>query len=485
MFGRRGSSGGDPFRKSSRDTARHFRRLYLGALSLIAGLAITGQVLVQRSLSSQRNGSHLVNQAGFQRMLSQRISLKLLLHDGTQPEARAQLREIEALRDRWVAAHAALVAQVAEVATDRAAQAALTGLLDNLHLPLLRLAAMVDTLAASGSLSPAQRRAVLQDQEIFLPLMDAVVLGIEQCVSARVAFLQDLELGLLITTLVVLALEAVLIFHPAVRRLESSLTQLEHRGRQAARRLESLRHLAGGIAHSFNNILTSILGHAQLQRLDAVAARQSTEFIDAQLEGGRRAAEIVSQLLLYSGQGRFDLQPTALGPWLRDLAKSFVPAGSPVAVWVVVGEDSTAAVDRKAIAQAVNGLVANAVEASIGRSGSVGVTLAQVSLTEPRVMSGPYRTELPPGLYACFRVTDQGEGISAEELEHIFDPYNTRKQFGRGLGLAAILGIAHGHGGGIELESQPGRGSVASLYLPNTQSAAAGVPRPAGKIAPV
>jgi signal transduction histidine kinase len=471
MIGTRESNAGEPFRQSSRNAARHFRRLYLAAFSLIAGLAITGQVLVQRSLNSQLNGSHIVNQAGAQRMLSQRISLKILLHDGTQSDAPAQLREIAALRDRWVAAHAALVPQVEEVAYDRAARTALAGLLDNLHQPLQRMAALVDRLVAKGSLSPAERREVLTDQEIFLPLMDAVVLGVEQSVSARVAFLQNLELGLLVTTLVVLVLEAVLVFRPAVLRLEASLAQLEHRGRQAARRLQSLRHLAGGIAHSFNNILTGILGHAQLQRMDAQASRQSTEFIDAQIEGGRRAAEIVSQLLLYSGQGRFDLQPTPLGPWLHDLALSFTPRGSPVAISVEVIEDSAAAVDRKAVSQAVKGLVANAVEAMAGRSGAVEVRLLQASLTEPLSMSGPYRTELPPGLYACIRVTDQGEGISAEELDHIFDPYHTRKQFGRGLGLAAILGIAHGHGGGIELASQPGCGTIASLYLPNSEVA--------------
>lgn len=482
MFGRRGANEGDPFRNNSRETAGRFRRRYIAALSLIAGLALAGQVLVQRSLNSQRSGSHVVNQAGYQRMLSQRISLKILLHDPTQPDARAQLHEIGALRDRWVSAHAALVKQVDEVAYDQAARSALAGLLDNLHQPLQRMAAMVDTLADKGSLTPAERRAVLTDQENFLPLMDAVVLGLEQSVSARVAFLQDLELGLLLTTLVVLALEAVLIFRPAVDHLEASLAQLELRSQQAARRLESLRHLAGGIAHSFNNILTGILGHAQLQRLDALASRQSTEFIDAQLEGGRRATEIVSQLLLYSGHGKFDLQPTPLGPWLRDLMKVITPPGSPVEVRVVVIEDSTAAVDRKAIRQAVKGLVANAVEALAGRRGAVEVQVRHAFLSDPRAMSGPYRTELPPGLYACIQVTDQGAGIEAEELEHIFDPYHTRKEFGRGLGLAAILGIAHGHGGGIELESQPGRGSTASLYLPISE--VTGAEQPAKVSAP-
>lgn len=473
MFRRRVSRSSDASRQQSRDTARYFSRLYITALSLIAGLATAGQVLVQRSLVSQQSGGHVVNMAGYQRMLSQRITLKVTLYDGTQPEGRAQLRAIEVLRDRWVTAHAELVAQVDTVAFGRTAQTSLARLLDDLHQPLLRISAMVDTLANKGSLTAAERSALLTDQEIFLPLMDAVVLGFEQSARERVAFLQGVELGLLILTLVVLALEAALIFRPAVRRLRVSLEQLEQQGQQSAKRLESLRHLAGGIAHNFNNLLTGIQGHAELQRLDAVSARQSTEYIDAQINGCRRAADIVSQLLNYSGYGKFDREPTTLGPWLDTLTKSLAPAGSKMAVEVEVIEDAVAAVDRKAIAQAVDGIVANAIESMTDRSGCVVVRLLHESLTEPRLMSGPYRTELPPGVYACIRVIDQGDGITAEEIERIFDPYHTRKQFGRGLGLAAILGVAHGHGGGIEVESRLGRGSTVSLYLPIMEASAA------------
>ena len=149
--------------------------------------------------------------------------------------------------------------------------------------------------------------------------------------------------------------------------------------------------------------LAGVQGHAELQRLDAVSARQSTEYIDAQIQGCRRAADIVTQLLNYSGYGRFEREPTALGPWLGALTKSLTPKGSMVAVEVEVAEDAVAAVDRKAIAQAIDGLVANAIESMTGRSGSVVVRLQHESLTGPRLMSGPYRAELPPGVYACIR----------------------------------------------------------------------------------
>lgn len=216
--------------------------------------------------------------------------------------------------------------------------------------------------------------------------------------------------------------------------MQASLEQLGQQGQQSANRLESLRHLAGDIAHNFNNILTGVQGHAELQRRDDVSARQNTEYIDAQINGCRRAAE-------------------------------------PVAVEVEVVADAVAAVDRKAVAQAVDSIVANAIEAMAGPRGNIVVRLLQASLTEPRLMSGSYRTKLPTGVYACIRVTDHGEGISAEEIEHILDPYHSRKQFGRGLGLASILGVAHGHGG-IEVESRLGHGSTVSLYLPIMEASA-------------
>lgn len=471
----------DSPRGQSRDTARHFRKLYVIALSLIAVLAIVGQVLIQRSLGNQQSGSHVVNKAGYQRMLSQRIAMKMLIHDPRQPDSRADVRAIEALRQHWVTAHEELVRHVDEIAAGEAARATLHQLLANVHAPQQRISAAVDRLADEGALSADDRAAILQDQDIFLPLMDATVLAFEHSVRTRIRFLQGVEFGLMLATLVVLALEAALIFRPAVQRLQLSLEQLEQRNRQAAGRLQSLRHLAGGIAHNFNNILTSVLGHAELQRMDAVHARQNTEYIDAQIRGCQRAAGIVSELLKYSGHGPFHLEPTSLGPWLREMNWTFASASSPVPVeFDVTEDDATVNVDRNAIAQAVEGLVANAIEAMTNRSVCIIVRLLQVSLTEPRTMAGPYRTELPAGLYACIRVIDGGEGIPAEELEHIFNPYHTRRQFGRGLGLAAILGIAHGHGGGIDVQSRVGVGSTVSLYLPLVDAGATAAVTPVG-----
>ncbi|RXK56282.1 hypothetical protein ESB00_10525 [Oleiharenicola lentus] len=463
---------------------RHFRRRYFVALSLIAALAIAGQVLVQLTLNRQSGDSHVVNMAGYQRMLSQRLTLKILLFDPTQADASAQLDAIEAMRDRWVGTHRKLVIGLPDIAYGATAHSTLAALLDEAGHPLGRIAALAADLSPQSTLSAANRTALLADQELFLPLMDSVVLGLEKSASARVAFLQRVEMALLLITLVVLALEALLIFQPAVRRLQTSIDQLEHRNRQAAGSLASLRHLTGGIAHHFNNLLTGIMGHAELERLDALRDGRSTEYADAQLECGKRAAAIVTQLTRYSGEARYRCEPVTLGPWLR----SFIPAGAPdnpdVRITLDIADDATVAIDRSALEPAVHGLLANAIEAMNGSAGLIQVRLTQAVLLEPRTMSGPYRAELPPGLYACLCISDNGEGIAASEFDRIFDPFYSQRGLGRGLGLASVLGIVHGHGGGICVESAPNRGSEVSVYLPLSGRTAGKLPPAAAKKSP-
>lgn len=464
-----------PFRRltdhiqcQSQKTARHFRRLYLVALSLIAALAIGGQLLVQQSLTNQLGDGHVVNKAGYQRMLSQRITLKLMLHDAGAGDTPAQIAVVAAMRDRWLEAHHELANNVARIAYDEMAWQKLLALLTEAGQPLTRISELIGEFASSGKLTPAQRATLMADQEMFLPLMDAFVLGLEHSVHARVTFLQRVEITLLCITLLVLALEAVFIFRPAVVRLQSSLDQLERRNRQAARRLESLQHLAGGIAHRFNNILTGIMGNAGLERVDALQHRRNTEYIDAQIQGCRQAAQIITQLVTYSGQGQYHFEPVALGPWLVEMEKTWGHMERAIRLRIAWSEDVMADIDQVALKQALDGLVTNGIEATNEGNREITVQLTQILLTEPKLTSGPYRTELPSGLYALIRIIDQGKGVATEELDRIFDPFYTNKEFGRGLGLAAILGIVHGHGGGIVMESKLGLGSTVSVFLPQS-----------------
>lgn len=447
-------------------TIRHFRRLYFIALSLIAALAIGGQILVQVALSRQSGDGHVVNKAGYQRMLSQRLTLKMLRFSPADPEAEARLGEIRAMRDRWVGAHRDLVDGLPRSAYGSSARLALAQLLEEAGRPLERIGRLADRLTRGGALSEAERSALLNDQELFLPLMDSVVLGLEQSAGARVAFLQRAEFTLLAVTLLVLSLEALLIFRPAVIRLGTSLDELERRNRQTAGSLKSLRDLTGGIAHTFNNLLTGIIGHAELERLDALRAGRNTEYIDAQLSCGRRAAAIVTQLTRYSGHSRGHFVTTEIGPWLRGIVPASAPGNPALPITVEVATDAVVAIDRAALQPAIAGILENASEAMKDHPGVIRVRLTQVLLTEPRLMSGPYRAELPPGLYACIEITDAGEGIAPGDLDRIFDPFYSRRSLGRGLGLASVFGIVHSHGGGICIESTLGEGATVSIFLP-------------------
>ncbi|WP_221032033.1 ATP-binding protein [Actomonas aquatica] len=472
------SSPADTDSAESRRTARHFRRLYILALGTVALLAIGGQVLVQYALASQSRSGRVVNEAGFQRMLSQRLSLKLtLLERGAEAERAEQLAEIVRLRDQWRQAHLDLIESSRELAFGRAARSSIEDMFERVGHPLEAIATVVDRLEQGQELTPAMAAAVLHNQEVFLPLMDATVRELELSVAGRVAWLQKLELGLLLVTLAVLVVEALLVFRPAVARLQRTLVELERRRLETAGRLDSLRHLSAGIAHHFNNILTSVMGNAELIRIESKGDRQRMDFAEAQVQQCQRAADIVAELLLYSGNAQPQPRPVGLARWLRDAMDALPAPPAGVTLEVDIKEDTVARVDGDLLHKALEGLVANAYEAMTARQGRVTVTLDQDVLGEPKPMAGPYHLALPAGLYATLEVADAGVGISRYDLDHVFDPYFTRKSFGRGLGLASILGVAHAHHGGVQIESTEGEGTTVTLYLPLALESSADVVR--------
>ncbi len=435
----------------------------------MAVLAIAGQLLVQHVLATQYDNGRVVNQAGLQRMLSQRLTLKLLLLDQADPSERTErVREIQELSAKWQSAHAELVSAAHNQASDEPARAALLTLLGAVQRSQGEIAVIAEAVTAGAPLTPRQRQTLLEKQEVFLPLMDATVGEFERSGAARVAWLQRVELGLLGLTLVVLAIEAAFVFRPAVAQLRKTLEELEGKRQESHSRLVGLRHLSGGIAHHFNNILTSIMGNAELIRLESAEHERRREFAEAQIEQCQRAANVIKQLLLYAGERDLQVEPIPLGGWLREVLRRMPGDELGLTVSLEIREDAVANIDVELLGQAVEGLVANACEASVERPTVVRVTLDQTVFGEPRPMAGPHLAQLPAGLYACVRVADQGIGISRGEIDRIFDPFYSQKSFGRGMGLASILGVAHAHQGGVEAESSLGQGTTITVYLPVT-----------------
>jgi len=237
---------------------------------------------------------------------------------------------------------------------------------------------------------------------------------------------------------------------------------------QQTQKLESLGVLAGGVAHDFNNLLVGVLGNAALA-IDALPAgspvRDSLESIEL---AARRAAELTRQMLAYSGRGRFMVERIDLGTLVRETAQLLEAAlGHGITLRLDLAEGLPPFEgDTTQLRQVVMNLVVNAGEA-------IGDAPGQVEVSLGAVVAGPelngrlvVGTQITPGRLLALRVSDTGAGMDEATLAHIFEPFFTTKFTGRGLGLAATLGIVRGHGGGVEVTSAPGQGTSFTIYLP-------------------
>ncbi len=253
----------------------------------------------------------------------------------------------------------------------------------------------------------------------------------------------------------------------ASKRAESEQRSLEAQVLHA-QKLESLGILAGGIAHDFNNLLVAMLGHADLALKDLADPGRVQQHLEEIRVATRRARELTNQMLAYSGKGRFVVRSLRLGEVVTEmghLLEATIP--KKVALRHALAEDLPAVeADVAQLRQVVMNLVTNAAEA-IGEGGGT-ITLAtgrqQVSPGDLRAALS--RERLPGGEYVFLEVSDDGCGMDATTRERLFEPFFTTKFQGRGLGLAAVLGIVRGHRGTIEVASEPGKGSSFKVLLP-------------------
>ncbi len=251
-------------------------------------------------------------------------------------------------------------------------------------------------------------------------------------------------------------------------RAEEEKRRLEEKV-QHTQRLESLGVLAGGIAHDFNNLLQAILGNAELARPELPVGSKVNENFAAIETASHRAAELCQQLLSYSGQGSFKTERIDLKFLVREMSQIIsvsVPKGIEM-TYAFSEEPAFVEADAAQLRQVVLNIITNAAEAIGKAQGSIRLRIKNLDVQaseEPRVAYLP--DPLSPGLYVELLVIDDGEGMDEDTLTHIFDPFYTTKFTGRGLGLAAVLGIARSHAGAIQVESEPGVGTRFFLLLP-------------------
>ncbi len=239
-------------------------------------------------------------------------------------------------------------------------------------------------------------------------------------------------------------------------------------------KLESLGVMAGGIAHDFNNYLTTILGNAELLRAEVTDAAQG-QSLDDVISAAKHAAALCTQMLAYAGKGRFTVEVVSVNRLIGGLASLLeASVGRSARLELDLGEDAPAVeADASQLSQVVMNLVTNAGEALADAPGVVRLSTRRRSVDGHRLIAAGASDELPTGQYLSIVVEDDGCGMDVETEQHLFDPFFSTKLDGRGLGLAAVLGIVRGHGGGIDVQTREGEGSRFEVLLPATTVAAA------------
>ncbi len=235
-----------------------------------------------------------------------------------------------------------------------------------------------------------------------------------------------------------------------------------------AQKLESLGVLAGGIAHDFNNILMAIMGNADLALMRINKESPAVDNLHKIEQAAARAADLAKQMLAYSGKGKFVVETIDLNRLLEDMLHMLEVSISKKAVLRLNPYHPLPSVEADAtqIRQIVMNLVINASEAIGDRSGVIAITTGCMDCDNSYLKDVWLDENITEGLYVYLEIADTGCGMDKDTLAKLFDPFFTTKFTGRGLGMAAVLGIIRGHKGAIKVYSEPGKGTSFKILLP-------------------
>lgn len=239
-------------------------------------------------------------------------------------------------------------------------------------------------------------------------------------------------------------------------------------------KLESLGVLAGGIAHDFNNILMAIIGNADLALMRINKESPGIENLRKIEQAAAQAADLAKQMLAYSGKGRFLVEKVNLNLLLEEMLHMLEVSISKKALLRLnlAPNIPLVEVDATQIRQVVMNLVINASEAIGDKSGVIAITSGCMDCDANYLNNVWMIDNIKEGLYVYLEVADSGCGMDKETLAKIFDPFFTTKFTGRGLGMAAVIGIVRGHKGAIKVYSELGKGTTIKILLPASDKSA-------------
>lgn len=258
------------------------------------------------------------------------------------------------------------------------------------------------------------------------------------------------------------------------RALEEQLGQTQ--------KIESLGVLAGGIAHDFNNLLLGILANADIVRSELPADSPLRPMLDDLKLASLRAADLARQMLAYAGRSALAVEAVDVGVMLHEMRVLLAAAISKQAHvrYELTSDLPAVEADATQLRQVAMNLIVNASEA-LGEGGGTIVVRTGLRHCERAELNDTVLADpLPEGAYVFIEVEDNGEGMSVDVKRRAFDPFFSTKFAGRGLGLAAVLGIIRRHRGAVRLHSTPGQGTRFTVLLP-----ASSLPVAAPKVAVV
>ncbi len=242
-----------------------------------------------------------------------------------------------------------------------------------------------------------------------------------------------------------------------------------------AERLASLGMLAGKIAHDFNNLLVGIVSNVSLATLNLPPEHKAGHYLANIESTAQMAADLCNQLLIYSGKQRFEMRNVDLSELVEQMS-SLLSVSLPPNVTLQNEIDNflpPIAAEPTQIRQILLNLITNAADAIREKGGTIKIETSQKILNSEDLEQNRFEVQAanfaPDNLNqntVCLRVTDDGEGMTAETRKKMFEPFFTTKDTGRGLGMATLAGIVRAHGGAITVESEPGRGTTMSVWFP-------------------
>jgi len=235
---------------------------------------------------------------------------------------------------------------------------------------------------------------------------------------------------------------------------------------QQAQKMETIGTLAGGIAHDFNNILFPIVGHAEMLLEDIPKDSPLRSSSNEIFVSALRAKDLVKQILTFSRQEKGELKLMKLQPIVKEALKLI---RSTIPTTIKINQDirpdcGVIKADPTQIHQIVMNIATNAYHAMEDTGGELTVKLKEVEIRE----FGLINSEMTPGLFACLTIADKGIGMDKELRNKIFDPFFTTKEQGKGtgMGLSVVHGIVTSMNGGIQIFSEPGKGTEFRIYFP-------------------